>query len=100
MDLRVKEILKAKGITQKKLAEKLDISVVALSRIINGNPTLETLKKIADALGVEVKELFANSTKDNDLFVLRDGKYVNVGKIDLTTLKDTSTKSEGDNPKK
>lgn len=57
--LRIKEIIKAKGITAKELAAKIGISEGALSLAINGNPTVETLEKIASALGVPVSELFA-----------------------------------------
>ena len=57
--LRIKEIIKAKGITAKELAAKIGISEGALSLAINGNPTVETLEKIALALGVPVSELFA-----------------------------------------
>lgn len=56
--LRIKEIIKAKGITAKELAAKIGISEGALSLAINGNPTVETLVKIASALGVTVSELF------------------------------------------
>lgn len=58
MELRVKEICKTKGITQKELAEKIGVAEMSLSRSINGNPTLSTLESIASALGVEVSELF------------------------------------------
>ena len=58
--LRIKEILKAKGMTAKELAAKIGISEGALSLAINGNPTVETLEKIASALGVPVSELFDN----------------------------------------
>lgn len=57
--LRIKEIIKAKGITAKELAAKIGISEGALSLAINGNPTVETLEKIASALGVPVSDLFA-----------------------------------------
>ena len=56
--LRIKEIIKAKGITAKELAAKIGISEGALSLAINGNPTVETLVKIASALCVSVSELF------------------------------------------
>lgn len=56
--LRIREILKLKGITAKELAARLDISEGALSATLNGNPTLERLNAIASALGVEVSELF------------------------------------------
>ena len=40
------------------LAERLNIKQESLSRAINGNPTIETLEKIATALGVGITELF------------------------------------------
>lgn len=55
--LRIKEVLKEKGITLKDLAAMLGITNVALSRIVNGNTTIETLRKIAEALDVDVREL-------------------------------------------
>ncbi len=60
--LNIKKILKNKGITQLELAERLGISSVGLNKIINGNPTVETLKKVADEIGVEVKDLFGTET--------------------------------------
>lgn len=58
-ELRIAEILRSKGITQKDLAERMGISRVGLSKAINGNTTITTLRKIAEALNVEVSELFA-----------------------------------------
>lgn len=58
MKLRIKEILKEKGVSIKDLAEKLSITSATLSKSINGNPTVETLNKIADALDVSIVELF------------------------------------------
>ena len=56
---RVKEICKDQGITLADLAVKLDITASALSQMLNGaNPTLSTLKKVADALGVELTDIF------------------------------------------
>lgn len=59
--MRVKELLKQKGMTAKELAEKIGISDGALSQSIKegANPNLQTLTKIATALDVEVSELFA-----------------------------------------
>lgn len=59
--MRIKEILKEKGMSVSELAEKMGISRVSLSTKINGNPTLDTLKKIASVLGVPVSELFSKS---------------------------------------
>lgn len=58
-DFRIAEILKSKGMTQTDLAERIGISRVGLSKAINGNTTITTLRKIAGALGVPVPELFA-----------------------------------------
>jgi len=63
--LRIKEVAKEKGYSVTNLAEKLEMSQVSLSRIINGNPTAETLLKIANALDVDVRELFV-PTKEDD----------------------------------
>lgn len=60
MSIRLKEVLSEKGITQKELAEKLGITVVGMSKIATGNPTVSTLEKIAAALDVEVWELFVS----------------------------------------
>ena len=61
MSLRIKEILKEKGMTQKELAKKMGVAEMSVSKSINGNPGLSTLEKIAEALGVDVSELFAPS---------------------------------------
>ena len=64
MGLRIKEILKEKGQTQKDLAQRMGVAEISLSRSINGNPNLETLQKIADALEVDISELFAPKESD------------------------------------
>ena len=71
-DIRIAEILKSRGMTQTDLAEKMGISRVGLSKAINGNTTITTLRKIAVALGVDVVELFAKKG-DFVAFVRRDG---------------------------
>ena len=58
MNLKVKKICKDKGLTITQLAERLNIKQESLSRAINGNPTLETLEKIAAALNVPLSDLF------------------------------------------
>ncbi len=63
--LNVQKIMKQKGVSRKDLANKLGINPVSVSRIINGNPTVETLQKIANALDVTVPELFAPQSESN-----------------------------------
>ena len=66
MDLRVK-YLKQKGMTMQQFAEILGVTRDTLTRNINGNPTLETLERIANALGVDVSELFVRNTPDSEV---------------------------------
>ena len=65
MSLRVKEVCKEKGVTITQLAEMLGIKQESLSRAINGNPTLDTLQKIATSLNVPVSALF-DEVQPND----------------------------------
>lgn len=58
MELRLKEILKEKGVLHKELAERLGVTDIALRASLKGNPTIGTLERVADALGVSVAELF------------------------------------------
>ncbi|MRM96408.1 helix-turn-helix domain-containing protein [Riemerella anatipestifer] len=56
----VKQILKDKGMTAKELAESIGMSETGLSIALSekGNPSLSTLKKIAEVLDVSLTELF------------------------------------------
>lgn len=60
MELRIKEILKERNMKIAELAEAVGISQGAMSLAINGNPTLSTLTRIAEALNVQVVDLFEN----------------------------------------
>lgn len=64
--MRIKEILKEKGITSKELATKLGVTSGAISQYIseNGNPNLKTLERIATALNVPIQELFNPPTEN------------------------------------
>jgi len=64
MKLRVLEICKQKGVSQKDLAEQIGLSAVGLSKAINGNPTKNTLEKIASALSVSIVDLFEQPATD------------------------------------
>ena len=59
--MRVKELLKEKGMTAKELAGILGMTETGLSIAISdkGNPPLKRLEEIAAALGVTIPELFA-----------------------------------------
>lgn len=64
MELKVKEVIKSKGLTMQQVADILGVTRDTLTRNINGNPTVETLEKIAKAIGVEITDLFEKSSED------------------------------------
>ncbi len=56
----VKRFRKKRGLSQDKLAKLSDVTLTTLVKIESGaneNPTIKTLKRIADALGVSLDEL-------------------------------------------
>ena len=69
-ELRVKEILKERGIKMKDLARQINIAPETLTRTLKGNPQYSTLKSIADILKVSVRDLFrgeGNSVSDREM---------------------------------
>lgn len=66
MELKVKEVIKAKGFTMQQVADMLGITRDTLTRNINGNPTIETLEKIAKALGTSVSDLLDEERLEED----------------------------------
>ena len=67
--LRIKEIMKRKGLTTVEIAKLLDLSRETVSRQINdSNMTIATLQKYATILNVTVYDLFEQTqTKQNML---------------------------------
>jgi len=56
----IKRIRKKKGFSQDKLSKLADVTLTTLTKIeigINTNPTINTIQKIAKALGVTIDEL-------------------------------------------
>lgn len=56
--MRIKEVLKEKGVGVQELANRLGISRQTLHKQLNGNILVDTAQNIADAIGVPVSELF------------------------------------------
>jgi len=56
--------MKDKNITRTQLAQKLQVSPAAVSKILNGNPnfTIKTLLQLADALNLDLEIKFMDST--------------------------------------
>lgn len=87
MELRLKEILAQRGITLKDFAQMSGISQSNLSNYLNGNisPTLDTLKKIASFLNVELVELFKEKD-DIELYAKYNGILYPINKKDILTI--------------
>lgn len=81
MKLRIKEICDEKGIMQRELAEMINITEVGLSKSLNGNPTLQRLVEIADALKVPFLELFEKNPNNGEPIYKKDseGKEIVIG---------------------
>lgn len=62
---RVKEVLAEKGVSQYRLAKEIDVTYNAINSICNYKaiPRIDTLFKIAEALGVDVCELLVQNSK-------------------------------------
>ncbi|MCO4304681.1 helix-turn-helix domain-containing protein [Riemerella anatipestifer] len=96
--LRLKEVLKEKGVTGKELAQNIGVAEMTISNIVNGNtfPKPQTLLDIATFLNVDIKDLF-NSTKDTNnnetpLYIQNEqGDYVEVGSLRIDTLSPKKT---------
>ena len=86
MKLRILDICKQAGITQKELAERIGLSAVGLSKAINGNPTKDTLEKIASALNVRITELFEEPTNINGYIELDGTIHKVTSKEDIKKL--------------
>jgi transcriptional regulator with XRE-family HTH domain len=59
LGVRISQLRLGAGMTQAKLAEKSNLSIDSISRIERGDraPSLESLEKIAEALGIDPGEL-------------------------------------------
>lgn len=73
MKYRVKELVKKSGMTLESFAESLGYSRQNLTKTLSNNPTIGTLERIANALNVEVSELFAPK-EDFIAFVRANGE--------------------------
>ena len=98
MELRIKDVLKEKKVTVVSLAGMIGITQPNMSNIVNGKstPSLETLEKIANALGVDITELFAPSSSGGIIGVIRirDTNY-NINSVpDLSRLLDGIERGE------
>ena len=86
-DLRIKEILKEKGMKMKELADKMDIAPETLSRTLQNNPQYKTLKVIANILEVSMRDLFRDNVPEKVSMEIHGCIYIN-GKPKLIDSKE------------
>ena len=76
LSTRVKELCKQRNIQLKDLAAKMNIAPESLTRTLRGNPQLSTLNNIADALNIEISELFnQQSTTLQAIIIYKEKTY-------------------------
>ena len=72
----IKKLAKEKGLTIAEVAERMGIKGPTLSQIINGNPTVEMLGRIAEALEVDIRVVFEGSGNEiNGLVQYKNHTY-------------------------
>lgn len=85
---RIKQLRLSKNLSQEQLAEKSKVSVRTIQRLEAGNEaSIETLNLVAGALGVPVKELFDDSTAQENKIQNAEENYTINFKVDMMNLR-------------
>ena len=84
LSYNVKSICRRKGWQLKDLADKMGIDPAALTRALNGNPTLDTINKMAIALGVSPSRLIQRQTDISGYITIdgNDSKFTSVQELE------------------
>ena len=67
--MNVKAVIKEKGYTTEKVAGKLGITRVTPSQTLSRNPTVNTLRKISEAIGCNISDFFKDEEGNNTTIV-------------------------------
>lgn len=82
MNLRIKEICEQKNVSIAELGRLIGAAKSSIHTIINnGNPTAETLSKIANALNVEIAELFESPKRELTALIQHRGDFYKANTI-------------------
>ena len=60
----ISKVIRQHGFTIEQVAQKLGLQRGSLANMIGGNPTVETLQKIAVAIGASRSEFFSDEVSD------------------------------------
>lgn len=91
--MQIKTIIKAHGLTQADVAARMGVSRIALVQQINGNPTVGSLRKMAEAIGCKVSDFFADEEAGHTEAISLDGETAEIGGVRYRL-----TKVEDDEP--
>ena len=80
----IKRVIKDKGYTIQDVACMIGVNRVTLTNTISGNPTYRKMKQIADAIGCQVTDFFADEDKKSDFaaFVRFNGIHYTADTLD------------------
>lgn len=62
MKHKLKEVLPTLGISQKELANRIGMTEVGMSKLINGTTTKATLEKIANELSIDISDIMVEES--------------------------------------
>lgn len=62
----VKSVIRKKGYTFEQVAEKMGITRITLTQNLGRNPTINTLQRVADAIGCKVGDFFVDDVSDSE----------------------------------
>lgn len=67
--MQISKIIREKGSTIQEVADRIGVAKGTLASMIgaSGNPTLGTLRRIADAIGCNVAEFFTDEAEDKQV---------------------------------
>lgn len=79
MSLNIKKAIKVHGLEVREVAKRMGITPTGLSQHINGNPSVEVLERIANAIDCDISELFEQPKKDTlTINCPKCGKSINI----------------------
>ena len=64
--MQISKVIRDHGYTIEQVAERIGLKRGSLANMIGGNPTVETLQKIADAIGCNRSEFFQDELESSD----------------------------------
>ncbi len=64
MPLDIKKAIKTRGLEVREVAQRMGITPTGLSQHINGNPSVDVLQRIANAVGCDISDLFTKPREE------------------------------------